>query len=273
MQIVIQGPIYEGTIDTAHYYNQLDFVEKVIISTWKPEVSLYYDNIDFVFSEPPVNEINSPCRMNWQIVSSKVGIEHTSSDIVAKMRSDQRIDHQSMIMMKDFFLHHKHNEISYTNGDGPEAPIFALGLGCCMPYHPQDHVFWGYRKDLLKLFDIPLMDGKILRVDDQFDYQLREPIYLGAHYYKHFDPNVQLHLDNFKEYLVDLAPKRQEAMDTYDKIRDKVFKVFPKINLWWEKYNMTYPYGGYAEQGEYYADSIPTNYKCVKTNTTFKRTI
>lgn len=271
MQIVIQGPIHDSTIETAHYYNQLDFVEKVIISTWKPEFSLYYDNIDFIFTEPPVNEIDSPCRMNWQIISSKIGIENTTSDIVVKMRSDQKIDHNSMIMMYDFFIRNNSNDISYINGDGPVAPIFALGLNCCIPYHPQDHVFWGYRKDLLKLFDIPLMDGKILRTDNNFDYQLREPIYLGAHYYKHFDPIIQSYIDNFKEYLVDLAPKRQEAMDTYDKIRDKVFKVFPRINMWWEKYNMGYPYNGYAEQGEYYAEDLPITVNCIKVPQTFKR--
>jgi len=43
-------------------------------------------------------------------------------------------------------------------------------------------------------------------------------------------------------------------MNTYNEIRDKVFKVFPRIDMWWEKYNCSYLYDGYSKQGEYYAD-------------------
>ena len=229
MDIVLQGPMYKNTINTAQYYLQLDFVDKVIISTWKPEVNIYLDNIEFVFSEEPFNE--SPGNMNLQIVSSKNGLDRTTSEIVAKMRGDQCISHEGMRKLHNFFLENDKNEISYHDGSGPDGPIFVIGMGSWFPYHPQDHVFWGHRNDVLKLFSLPLMTPEIWRVGNNFDIELRDAIYLGAHYYKHFDINVKKHIENHKEYLVDKAPKREEAMETYNKIRDKVFKVFPSHDL------------------------------------------
>ena len=54
-------------------------------------------------------------------------------------------------------------------------------------------------------------------------------------------------------YLLDAAPKRDEAMDFYTPIRDSIFRVFPRIDLDWYKYNSKYWYS-YEKGGEYYAD-------------------
>ena len=264
MDIVLQGPVFQNTIRTAQYYLQLDFVDKVIISTWKPEIDVKLDNVEFVFSDQPFNE--SPGNMNLQIVSSKNGLDKTTSEIVAKMRGDQCLTHESMTNLHNFFLQNDTNEISYSDGTMPDGPVFVLGMHCCFPYHPQDHIFWGHSKDVIKVCDIPLMDSSIWRVGNNFDAELRDPMYICAHYYKLFNPVVQEHIDNHQDYLVDIAPTRDEAMDAYNEMRDKVFKVFPKVDMWWEKYNMPYPYNGYEIYGEYYSDSIPEKFNCIKVN-------
>ena len=53
MDIVIQGKIFPGKYETAKCYTTLDFIEKVIISTWDNETlqsddSLAFDCIFFV---------------------------------------------------------------------------------------------------------------------------------------------------------------------------------------------------------------------------------
>jgi hypothetical protein len=252
MEIVLQGPLYPNTINVANHYLQLDFVEKIIISTWKPEQDFNFENIEFVFSEEPYNE--SPGNMNLQIVSSLNGLLKTKSDIVAKMRGDQKISLESMIRLHNFFVQNNNNEIKYYDSSGPVGPIFVIGMNSIFPFHPQDHVFWGHREDVVKLFELPLMTPEIWRVGNDFKVELRDAIYLGAHYYKHFNPIVQNYIDDHKKYLTDAAPMRNEAMNTYNEIRDKVFKVFPRIDMWWEKYNCSYLYDGYSKQGEYYAD-------------------
>ena len=43
-------------------------------------------------------------------------------------------------------------------------------------------------------------------------------------------------------------------MNLYNTMRDKVFKVFPRIDMFWIKYNSGYWYHEYEPQGEYYYD-------------------
>ena len=43
-------------------------------------------------------------------------------------------------------------------------------------------------------------------------------------------------------------------MQISEELRDKIFGVFPRIKMWWEKYNTGYKYDLYEPQGEYYYD-------------------
>ena len=73
-----------------------------------------------------------------------------------------------------------------------------------------------------------------------FHEHVRIPCYFGAHYHAHFNPLVYTHIDNFMEYLVDGAPKKQEALDLSASIQDDIFRVMPRIDMWWEKYQTGY---------------------------------
>jgi len=251
MDIVLQGPIWPTTLQTAVYYLELPFVEKVIISTWEDEDILDYNisNIEIVKSiKPPFK----PGNIDYQIISSFNGIKQTTSDIIAKMRTDQIIHKDDMTMMNDFVLSSIDNtSLIYNDGTKRKGNVFVLGLNKIHPFHPQDHIFWGYREDIYKIFDIPNKPDFLTNEAGAF----RDPAYIGAMYFKQFYPEVQFYLDNFREYMVD-NPLKQDAKILSEKTRDKVFKVFPKIYMDWVKYKCNYPYEMYIKEGEYYYEDL-----------------
>ena len=254
MEIVLQGGLYPNTFKTAEYYLQLDFVTRIIISTWENETinKISNDKIILIKSRKPENGTGN---MNLQIVSSYNGLLEVKEERSVKMRTDQMIYHESMYKIKNYVDTHLDIDVRYANNEGPRGPIFILGMNKIYPFHPQDHIFWGYTSDLITLFNIPLMTPKNRRVGNDFKTELRCPIYLGANYFAKFEPKIFKFIDNYKEYLVDDAPKKEEAKKISEQLRDKIFKVLPRIKMFWEKYNWNYyPYDWYGSSGEYYAD-------------------
>ena len=256
MDIIIQGGIYRGTVETAKSYLKLDFVENVIISTWVNEKipDTIQDRILVIKSEKP--EIVGNITMNLQIVSSREGIKRSNSDIVAKTRSDQRISLDSMAKINAFFDKNK-NSVSkrFIEGPGPQGPLCVLGISSPYAFHPQDHLFWGFKTDVEKIFDIPLMPMELHSYDWTTAY--RFPIYLGANYAARFDASIENYLKNYKEYLSstgEVTSKRAEALAVSKGIMDDIFKALPEIDMYWEKYNSGYWYKQYKSGGEYYGN-------------------
>ena len=246
IDIIIQGGIWDNTYFTALKYLQLTFTNKVIISTWDYEqekCSTYApnDKIEYIFSKPP--ERDDLRNLNYQIISSREGLKLSTTDIVIKARSDQTISSKDMEMLNVFY--NKFHE-------GKE--IFTLGMGTHFPYHPQDHVFWGRREDLINLFDLPPTSYSTHESKIDFNITLRSNIHLGVYYYARFSELAKKHSTDPEKYLLDSAPNRQEAFDEYFRIQSLGFKPFPRVNMEWHKYGGGYMYQGYAEQGEVYHD-------------------
>lgn len=263
--IVMQGPVYSNTYEVACEYADLDFVNEVIISTHIAES----DNIPKGSPHPNVKWVLTPLpdqfgagNMNLQIITSMIGIQACTADTVIKMRSDQHIFSDSMKMMRRFYeKFHRPDPFWTYEGDpgGPSGPIFVIGMLKPFPYHPQDHVFWGHREDLLDLYDCPFIPQVAYgEKTDQLNYvtgnDIRPNIWLGGHYYARFNHEIYHHLNNIEEYLLDVSPKREEAMELYNINRDAIFKVFPRLEMYWIKYNTGYWYHEYEPQGEYYHD-------------------
>ena len=266
IDVIMQGPFFNAMIDNTKRYIELDYVNKVIISTWEDTIIeddiLDDDRVILVRNKYPENYGGG--NLNLQIVSSLNGIKKAESDIVVKMRTDQQIPNSSFKKLYDFYNEHKNDEtIEYLDGTKQKSKIFVLGNASQWPYHPQDHMYWGYKQDVIKVFDIPhqsdppygqlSLDG----TNKEFTYEngrLRGVLYLGIHYYSKFYPKAQEHFDNHKLYLHDDSPKFQEALDYSNSIRETIFRPFPRIDMYWEKYNSGYWYGEYERQGEYYAD-------------------
>jgi hypothetical protein len=243
-------------VDTAKYYLELPFVNKVIISTWDDEpINQYNENgIEVIKSNKPVNGVGN---MNYQIVSSFEGIKKTESKLVAKMRSDQIIHKDSMNYLNNFITDNiDDTDLMYSDGSKRKGNVFVIGMNKIFPFHPQDHIFWGYREDVYRVFDIPLKPARMKRDTADFTKEVRCNIYLGAMYFKQFYPEVEKYIDNFEDYLVD-NPKKLDALILSEKTRDKVFKVLPKFSMFWEKYKWdAYPYSWYGSMGEYYYEDL-----------------
>lgn len=256
MDIVIQGKIFPGTFQTAVTYEALDFVDRVIISTWDDEPTLPdHDSIIVVRSTMPYT---APMNLNLQLVSTNAGLDVVDTDMVIKMRSDQRVTPYSMNNIRRFTDTFGFDIMSkFVDGSGPRGPIYIIGQTSEFAYHPQDHIFWGYTEDVKRLFSCPMYKegGAITPTyEGGFHEHVRIPCYFGAHYHAHFNPLVYTHIDNFMEYLVDGAPKKQEALDLSASIQDDIFRVMPRIDMWWEKYQTGYKYDLYEPQSEYYYD-------------------
>jgi hypothetical protein len=256
LDIVLQGPVWKTTVDTAKYYLELPFVNKVIISTWDDEPINQYDEngIEVIKSNKPVNGTGN---MNYQIVSSFEGIKKTESKLIAKMRSDQIIHKDSMNYLNDFITDNiDDTDLIYSDGSKRKGNVFVIGMNKIFPFHPQDHIFWGYREDVYRVFNIPLKPARMKRDTADFTKEVRCNIYLGAMYFKQFYPEVEKYIDNFEDYLVD-NPKKLDALIMSEKTRDKVFKVLPKFSMFWEKYKWdAYPYSWYGSMGEYYYEDL-----------------
>ena len=246
VDIVIQGGFEENTFSTALHYLNLSFVNDIIISTWEYEkekiTSLpLNERIHFVLSELPAHDGGG--NVNYQIISSAEGLKLCTTPTAVKMRSDQTIALEDMEKLYKFYnKFHEKNE------------IFVLGIGTHFPYHPQDHVFWGNKEDVMNLFTVPQSEWKTYEPNMDFGTTFRSPMYLGAYYYSLISEVAQKHWENPREYLFDASPKRAEALEEYDRIREVGFKPFPRVSMAWHKYGGGYMYDGYYAQGERYYD-------------------
>jgi len=253
MDIVLQGPLDKYALEVAEYYLKCDFVEDIIISCWEN------DTLDT--SNPRIRiiknkDLHNPGigNRNRQIHSSLTGLMQAKNGICAKMRTDQKVTISSLHLMRDFFELFKQPTKKYEDGDiGPAGKVFVTSLFTNYPFHPRDHIFWGYQPDLIDVFNIPMCPllPYPSQDDGQYVFHTRAETYIGAYYYAKFDKDIYKFIDNPQEYLIDNAPKRQEAMDKYFSLGEHVFKTFPPIQMEWPKRGQKfYPYYGFNPHGE-----------------------
>jgi len=254
LDIVMQGPIWEITPKAAEYYLKSSFVNSVIISTWENENIPYNNNPKIVYIKNKKPEENDKSNVNMQIVSSLEGIKITSSDLVLKIRTDEVILHDSLEMLFNFIKNGiNDHDLIFFNKTKPKGNLYFISMSNKHPFHPKDHIVCGYREDVLNFFNIPLLPKELHRVDDDFNKNIRPETYFGGMYFKQFYPEEMIKFfKNYKEYLVD-NPTNQEAIELSNKMRDKIFKVLPKLKIIWTKYPHfpSYPYEWYEQMGEY----------------------
>ena len=90
IDLVIQGPYIDFTDEVISSYMKLPFVNKIIVSCWEidKEQSVFFDKVEFVRS-PSYQKYPGPANVNLQLTTSLAGVKRTSSNVVAKFRSDQ----------------------------------------------------------------------------------------------------------------------------------------------------------------------------------------
>ena len=139
---------------------------KIILSTWEGESipkGLMVDRV--IFNKDPgfytrdCTEKGKKNNVNRQIVSTLAGLKEVNTDYSLKLRTD-------FILTNLNFLKYHNNYRKFND----EYRIFERRLLCSifdtrkpygeyynLPYHVGDLFFYGQTKDLLKLFDIPLV--------------------------------------------------------------------------------------------------------------------
>lgn len=254
IDIVMQGPLWDITPKAAEYYLKLPFINNIIISTWENETIPTNNNSKIIYLKNKKPQENDKSNINMQIVSSLEGIKSTTSNLVLKIRTDEVILDDSMKILYNFIINNINNhDLIFSNQDKPKGNLYFISMNNKYPFHPKDHIVCGYREDVLNFFNIPLLPKELYRTDDNFNENIRPETYLGGMYLKHFYPEeIVKFFKNHKEYLVD-NPIKQEAIELSKKIRDKIFKVLPKLKIIWTKYPHfpTYPYEWYEQMGEY----------------------
>lgn len=242
MDIVLQGQYEEYTDEIIKSYLELPFVNNIIVSCWENDRPDEYHSsrVKFVRSKYPLTP--GTCNKNLQIVTSFAGIKECRTKFSAKMRSDQKYTHESMMKMYEFMLENHSDE-----------KIFVAGVYPDLVFHPRDHIFWGRTEDLNYLFDIPLEYNSLVdkvrigkyELAQYANYLTRPETYIGAHYCTRFDDRIKRMLIQPENYLYDYAPQWNEAHQISSETLKKAFKAFPRtgIDLEWPKRStQSYPY-------------------------------
>ena len=265
MNIIIQGGLYPNTIKSAHYYAQLDLVKKVIISTWENE-SVEQDHIEsdkiLLLKNKKPNYVG-PGNLNLHLLSAKQGLDKCENGIILKIRSDEVLSHDGLIRWYGYFKKHDNgNTLNYLDGEKQISKIAVIAMNITYPYHPQDHVFIGYKKDLVKLFNMPFSNEKEFGPEPvDFTENLRNNIYIGAQYFSLFFEDAIKHSKDWRDYLLDNSKHRKESMEFYLNNLDSIFYPLPVVDMWWEKFNCQYWWEGYGQSGDIYADKGYGDYR------------
>ena len=164
-------------------------------------------------------------------------------NILAKLRSDQKISFDSMNIMYDRMM---------KNQD----KIGTLGFYKPFPFHPRDHSYWGQTNELKELFAAP-HDPAWHYISNPVDawphsgfyaYQTRSECYIASHYLARKDSRVKEMVDNPQDYLWDFSPKWEDALKLSEELMPKYFYPMPRIDFEWPKHGLSaYPYESVAK--------------------------
>lgn len=256
---MIQGSYRLETTEVILNYIKSEIFDKVIYSGRTDEASVvrshwlspHMPDLTKVLSDPPKN-----CGVgnrNIQITSTNAGLSQVETPYVWKVRSDQILPVNTIKYINNFI-----HDPCYKEPELPrcvidvDGPIFVAGNYRLFPFHPRDHMFLGYTKDIKDLFDIPL---DYISESTNYSKFLRAEAWIGANFLAKKKPRVRHFLNNFQEFLVDNAPQIEYARQISDMITPKVFKALPRIDFSWPKHGLErYHYHVGESLSEYWHD-------------------
>jgi GR25 family glycosyltransferase involved in LPS biosynthesis len=251
IDIVLAGHFDEETPNIINSYLKLDFINNIILSTWKGQYdgSIDHDRVKIVEIEKPIPGTDN---RNLQIASAHAGLELVTTEYCAKMRTDQRYYDESMHNMYNYLLNNREFE----------DQIFVAGIYPNLLFHPRDHVFWGKSCNVKELYDIPLeyngLSDKIKiskeNLHKYYPFFVRNETYIGARYCSKFDETINIMLLEPEKYLHDNCGGWNQSHQVSQNVTTRAFKSFPRegIDLEWNRKGLQhYPYddqkNGYGE--------------------------
>jgi len=238
IDIIIQGPYTNFTDEVINSYLQIELISNIIVSCWDNDKHEEYksDRVKFVRNNN-YPSYSGVLNVNMQLITSLSGVEASNAEYVIKMRSDQKFNNQGIVNMINYFLENKQR-----------GKIYICGNYFKYLFHPRDHVFMGYKEDMINLFDIPFEKNDVCQKLGVNRYNCsaymniftRPETYIGSYYCSRFDNRVLKMVNDQKEYLYDNAPEWEYAKKISEEIMRKCFKSFPRkgIDLIWPKNNI-----------------------------------
>lgn len=238
IDVVLQGPYTGFTDEVIESYLNIKCIGKIIVSCWDKDKKQEYesDRVKFVRNDV-YPSYPGVLNVNMQLITSLNGVKASDAKYVMKMRSDQKVNHQGMINMFNYFLDNKEKEKIYICGN-----IFTY------LFHPRDHIFMGHKEDMINLFDIPFEKNKTCQQIGVNRYNssgymhlfTRPETYIGAYYCSRFDSRVSEIVNDHARYLYDNSPEWKYSKQVSNEVMKKCFKSFPRegIDLIWPKNNI-----------------------------------
>ena len=251
LDIILQGPYTDFTDVLIQSYLNLDFINKIIISCWEGDVistnrtgEVIVKNKDEPYQHEKVECVKSindlyysgVLNVNYQLKTSLAGLQKSDQTFCAVMRSDTVFTLDSMKILYDFFI--ENIESNTDSSYSPKGKIFILGNNIRYLFHPNNWIFWGYREDLLNLFDIPYqVNEECMRRNinkdvlyyhgEYFRICYRPETYKGANYCAQYDSRVAKMVESPELYLYDDCPNISESHAVSLEVMPKLFKSFP----------------------------------------------
>lgn len=239
IDVILQGPLHPYTPSIAYEYSKLPFVNRVIVSCWESDAEYDMPDDVFVLRNKDVFYPGIGNR-NRQIKSSRSGLDYVATEYVVKMRTDQLVSFESMNKLYNYYFSNCESSLAYLTGKKPKNKIAVHGICRDFAFHPIDHIYWGNTEDLVDLFDIEydMIEYPKNLLDSEFNHYIRSETYLTMPYVSRFDERVVSIMKNDRDFLYDNSENKKQALDVSHDIMDKIFTVFPKIQMNWIKYSM-----------------------------------
>lgn len=253
IDIIVQGPIYDRTIDVVISIRNNFPQANIILSTWRN--SLVPEEVDskcdfVIYSEDPGDFTPSgykPININRQIVSVKKGLEVAKRKFVLKTRTDIIFENDSIIRQ-----YNKYNHVSNKSPISDRILISNFStrdneLSVKVPYWFCDFIYLSNSENIKTIFNVDLFT-----VEDH-SYFLNKVITCNRFYCRDvvskFNPEIYLTLPIVKKYYPDCDNKFNDinSFDSEDQKKSvqlmrEVFIILDKKRLKVHSFKNTLPY-------------------------------
>jgi hypothetical protein len=187
ISVIVQGPIFGNSMDiTKLRYTLLSLKSirkylpgaEIILSTWfDSDISdLDYDYL-VLNSDPGKIDVISdgnriPYNINRQIVSTKNGILKSNRKYILKIRSDVVLKGDKIIKLFDIYTKRCENfKLLSKRVITSNVSAFNPNKNDRRVFNPSDWIYFGLRSDILKIWNIDLMNL------DELDMKISEGLY------------------------------------------------------------------------------------------------
>ena len=201
---LIQGPWYEKEESGISTMRLIESVKthfpesKIILSTWDGTKLPELDNVLIIKSRDPGfyplgkgrKEVNN---INRQILSTKNGLFQVTSKYAIKVRSDLEFFNTDILLRLNEAVQLPARELLDSHVINMNISSVNPRKEMTLVFHPCDWVYGGFTRDLIKIWNIPLMDEKtalyfdsnaisLLNRNDNYFPKIRPEMYIWINF-------------------------------------------------------------------------------------------